>query len=133
MSRATAACSSRRAGPAKPTSAISVDDSDVLRFDPTSLGATTAGTWSIYLDMSDVGLTTNDEDLDALSLWNGHVLLSTLGNMSVPGLTAQDDDVVIFDPTSTGPTTAGTWDPVPYLDGASIGISGNDITAIGLP
>ena len=92
-------------GPTKPTKAVSADDSDVLRFEPTSLGATTAGTWSIYLDMGDVGLTTNDEDLDALSLWNGRVLLSTIGNLSVPGLTAQDDDVVIFDPTSTGPTT----------------------------
>jgi hypothetical protein len=63
----------------------------VLRFEPTALGGTTAGTWSIYLDMGNVGLTTNDEDLDALMLWNGHVGLSTIGNLSVPGLTAQDD------------------------------------------
>ena len=36
-----------------------VDDSDILRFTPTSTGSTTAGTWSWYFDGSDVGLTTS--------------------------------------------------------------------------
>ncbi|HET9912177.1 MAG TPA: S8 family serine peptidase, partial [Anaerolineales bacterium] len=43
-----------------------VDDSDIVRFAPTSLGSNTAGTFSVYLTGSSVGLTTNDEDIDAI-------------------------------------------------------------------
>ena len=44
-----------------------VDDSDILRFVPTSLGNSTAGTFEWYLDGSDVGLTTYSEDIDAMT------------------------------------------------------------------
>jgi pimeloyl-ACP methyl ester carboxylesterase len=43
-----------------------VDDADILRFTPTSLGATTAGTFTLLLDGSDVGLDTTSEDIDAI-------------------------------------------------------------------
>jgi len=43
-----------------------VDDSDLVKFNATSLGATTAGTFQRYFDGSDVGLTTDAEDIDAL-------------------------------------------------------------------
>jgi hypothetical protein len=49
-----------------------VDDSDILRFTPTSTGDTTAGTWSWYFDGSDVGLTTTSEDVD--SIWLDQVI-----------------------------------------------------------
>jgi hypothetical protein len=51
-----------------------VDDSDILRFTPTSTGNTTAGTWSWHFDGSDVGLTTNDEDVGIRLAPDGRLL-----------------------------------------------------------
>jgi hypothetical protein len=42
-----------------------VDDADILRFTPTQLGPTTAGSFAMVLDGSDVGLDTLGEDIDA--------------------------------------------------------------------
>jgi len=97
-------------------------DEDIMRFTPTSLGATTAGTWSYYFDGSDVGLTTTSEDVDALAVTSaGKLLLSTLGNFSVPGVSGADEDILQFTPTSLGSTTAGTYQM--YLDLSTKGIA----------
>ena len=101
-----------------------VDDSDIVRFTATSLGENTAGMFDLYFDGSDVGLTTNDEDVDAIELLpNGHLLISTLGNVSVPGVTAVNEDILEFTPTSLGPTTAGTWSL--YFDGSDVSLDGS--------
>src|SRR6185436_18151092 len=47
---------------------ITATPQDVLRFDATSLGSTTAGTFSLFFDGSDVGLDTSSENIDSLSL-----------------------------------------------------------------
>jgi hypothetical protein len=97
-------------------------DEDVLRFNPTSLGATTAGTWSYYFDGSDVGLTTTSEDVDSLAVMSsGKLLLSTLGNFSVPGVSGTSQDILQFTPTSLGTNTAGTY--LMYLDLSTKGIA----------
>ncbi len=99
-----------------------VDDSDVLRFTATSLGPTTAGTFSLYLDASDVGLSTSDEDVDAIELLaNGHLLVSTTGSFTVTGASGADEDLIEFTPTSLGDVTAGTWSM--YFDGSDVGLS----------
>ena len=101
-----------------------VDDSDILRFTPTSTGSTTAGTWSWYFDGSDVGLTTSDEDVDAFTVLpspDGRLLISTLGNVSVTGASAADEDLLAFTPTTLGATTSGTW--ALYFDGSDVGLS----------
>jgi hypothetical protein len=99
-----------------------VDDSDILRFTPTSTGGTTAGTWSWYFDGSDVGLTTSDEDVDALALLpDGRLLISTVGNVSVSGASGVDEDLLAFTPTALGATTSGTW--ALYFDGSDVGLS----------
>jgi C1A family cysteine protease len=99
-----------------------VDDSDILRFTPTSTGGTTAGTWSWYFDGSDVGLSTSDEDVDALAiLADGRLLISTLGNVSVTGASGADEDLLVFTPTALGATTSGTW--ALYFDGSDVGLS----------
>jgi hypothetical protein len=49
-------------------SGANVDDSDIVCFVPSSLGATTAGAFVFHFDGSDVGLTTDDEDVDAIAL-----------------------------------------------------------------
>ena len=64
-----------------------VDDSDIVPFVPTSTGTATAGSFELYFDGSDVGLTANGEDVDAISvLPGGDLVISTSGPPSVPGL-----------------------------------------------
>jgi hypothetical protein len=47
-----------------PGIAGTVDDSDIVRFEG-ALGDATTGTFSLYFDGSDVGLTASDHDVDA--------------------------------------------------------------------
>lgn len=101
-----------------------VDDSDIVRFTPTSTGSTTAGTFSWYFDGSDVGLSTNNEDIDALDvLSDGRILISTIGGVSVTGASGDDTDLLAFTPTALGATTTGTW--AVYFDGSDVGLTTN--------
>ncbi|GMU80800.1 MAG: hypothetical protein AMXMBFR47_06710 [Planctomycetota bacterium] len=103
----------------------SVDDSDIVRFVPTSLGTNTAGTFSLYFDGSDVGLTTNNEDIDAITvLPDGRLVLSMLGSFSVSGASGEDEDLVVFNATSLGSATAGSF--AMYFDGSDVGLSTNN-------
>ena len=100
---------------------LTADPQDVLRFDATSLGSNTAGTFSMYLDGSDVGLDTTAEKIDALSLLpDGRVLLSTSGSPAVTGVSGKDEDVLAFTPTTLGPVTNGSW--AMYFDGSDVGL-----------
>ncbi|MCC6622107.1 MAG: S8 family serine peptidase [Deltaproteobacteria bacterium] len=95
---------------------------DLLRFVPTTLGASTSGTWSMYLDGSDVGLSQSSENIDAVSvLADGSLLLSTTGSWSVTGVSGANEDVLRFVPTSLGSSTAGTFSL--YLDGSANGFT----------
>ena len=99
-----------------------VDDSDIVRFIPTSLGPNTSGTYEWYFDGSDVGLTTNAEDIDAFSiLSNGNIVLSTTGSFSVSGASGADEDLVRFIPSSLGSNTSGSW--AVYFDGSDVGLN----------
>jgi sugar lactone lactonase YvrE len=99
-----------------------VADSDIVRFDATSLGATTAGRFSMYFDGLDVGLDTSSEDIDAIELLaDGRLLVSTLGNISVPGVSGKDEDLLAFTPTSLGENTSGSW--AMYFDGSDVGLA----------
>ena len=112
---------------------IAFTPQDVARFDATSLGSTTAGTFSMYFDGSDVGLDTSGESIDSLSLLpDGRLLISTTGNPSVPGLSGlADEDVLAFTPTTLGDTTSGSWSL--YFDGSDVGLadsSNEDVDAL---
>lgn len=99
-----------------------VDDSDIVRFVPTSTGSTTAGSFEWFFDGSDVGLSTNDEDVDAIGFASdGRLVVSTLGSFSVSGASGADEDLVAFAATSWGSVTAGTWSL--YFDGSDVGLS----------
>jgi hypothetical protein len=99
-----------------------VDDSDLVQFEASSLGKNTAGSFSLYFDGSDVGLETNSEDVDAVMLLpDGDLLLSTVGNPSVPGVSGKDEDVLRFSPTSLGEVTGGSWSM--YFDGSDVGLN----------
>jgi hypothetical protein len=108
-----------------------VDDSDVVRFDSTSLGTTTRGTFSLYFDGSDVGLTADAHDVDAFELLpDGRILISTTGSVTVAGVTAPDEDLLAFAPTSLGANTAGKL--ALFFDGSDVGLggSGEDVDAV---
>ena len=110
------------------------EDKDLLEFTPTSLGAFTAGTFSLYFDGSDVGLTTSAEDIDAAAVGaNGNIYLSSLNNFAVSGVSGADEDVFVFTPSSLGDVTAGTYSSTLYFDGSLFGLAANDIVAIDLP
>ena len=114
-------------------SGISIGGSghDLLLFTPTRLGSTTAGVWHLYFDGSDVGLTTNNENVDAVSvLEDGRILVSTTGNVSVPGTGGDDKDLLALTPTLLGDVTAGTWGT--YFDGSDVELtsSAEDVDAL---
>ncbi len=103
-----------------------VDDSDILQFIPNTAGDFSAGRFEMYLDGSAVELTTNSEDIDALSLLpDGRLLISLSGDgarLTIAGAAAQprDEDILAYN-GQTGSVTAGSWDW--YFDGSSIGLS----------
>ncbi len=109
-------------------------DEDLLAFTPTSLGDNTAGSFAMYFDGSDVGLSSSsDEDVDAVAVdAAGKIYLSTVGSFSVTGRSGADEDVFVFTPTSLGGTTAGTYSSTLFFDGSVYGVTG-DIFAIDLP
>ncbi|HUU83801.1 MAG TPA: S8 family serine peptidase [Phycisphaerae bacterium] len=113
---------------------LSVDDSDIVRFTPTSLGPTTAGAFSFYFDGSDVGLTKNDEDIDAIGLTaSGQLIVSVIGNFAGTGASGVDEDLFVFNATSLGSVTAGSF--AMYFDGSDVGLntsSDEDVDAAGL-
>lgn len=93
-----------------------VDDSDIVRYTPST------GTFAWYFDGSDVGLTTDSEDIDAIGFApDGRLLISTTGSPSVTGVSGADEDLLAFAASSLGSTTAGTWSL--YFDGSDVGLS----------
>ena len=86
-------------------SGINVADEDILRFIPTALGSSTSGSWSLYLDGSDVGLGGNSGE----DVWGVHsnetdteLYLSTRGNYNVDGVSGSGGEIVQCDVGSTG-------------------------------
>ena len=105
-----------------PGIAGTTDDSDIVRFVPDALGENTAGSFFLYFDGSDVGLTRNGEDVDAVELLaDGRLVISTKGGVTVPGVAGNDEDVLAFSPMSLGAATVGAW--AVYLDGSDVGLA----------
>ena len=110
-----------------PGIASTVDDSDIVKF------STTSGSFSLYFDGSDVGLSSSSEDIDAIELLsNGHLLVSTASSFSVPGVSGADEDVIEFTVGSLGAATTGTWSL--YFDGSDVALndSSEDIDGLAL-
>jgi Fibronectin type III domain len=121
-------------GSASVGAGVSAAAEDLLVFTPSSLGETTSGTFAMYFDGSDVGISTSNENVDAAAVdATGRVYLSTTGNFNAPGVSGADEDVFVFTPTTLGASTSGTFDSTLYFDGSAFGLGGNDITAIDLP
>ncbi len=102
---------------------LSVDDSDIVQFTPTSLGTTTAGTFSLYFDGSDVAMTSNSEDVDGIALAaDGRLIVSTTGSFSGSGASGADEDLFLFTGT-LGAATSGSF--AQHFDGSDVGLGGN--------
>ena len=108
-----------------------IDDNDIVRFVPTSTGSNTAGTYEFYLDGSDVELSGGSEDIDGISLLSdGRLAISTKGSANVSGISTKDEDLLVFNATSLGESTSGTWSL--YADNSDVGLGdngGEDISA----
>lgn len=106
-----------------PGGSTTADDSDIVRFTPASLGPNTAGIWTFYFDASDVGLTSSGEDVDCVGTdVGGRLILSVTSSASANGVSSvQDEDLIVFNATSLGSVTAGSfaW----YFDGSDVGLS----------
>ncbi len=63
-----------------------VNDEDVSLF--------SGGSWSVFFDGSGSGLTTDGEDIDALSIdGDGALVISSLGSFNADGVTGADEDL----------------------------------------
>ena len=101
---------------------LAASDEDLLAITLTSVGASTSGTWSMYFDGSDVGLTSNDIDAAWIDTTNGEIYLS-IGNpgLTVGGIAAVDETVFICAPTSLGDDTGCNYRQ--YFDARDHGFS----------
>ena len=107
-------------------SGVFVRDNDLLKFDPASLGNVTSGDWAMYLDGSDIGLHGTAEGIQAATLMDGSVHISSNGAIYVPGLSGDGSDVFAFEPTRTGSLTEGQWTGVTF-DAGLFGLEAWDI------
>ena len=111
---------------------VSAAGQDVLIFTPTSLGSTTAGSWAMYFDGSDVALSSSSEIVDAVASGpTGHLMLSTTGNFSVSGASGANEDILEFTPTSLGSNTAGVFSLL--FDGSLYGLGPEDVRGLDFP
>jgi len=104
---------------------VAFADEDILAYN------TGAGAWSMFFDGSDVGLGGTDVDAFDLQADDSILLSVDSSTFTIPGLgTIEDRDIVRFIPTSTGNTTAGTFEW--YFDGSDVGLnkSSEDVDAI---
>jgi hypothetical protein len=103
---------------------ISFDDEDIILYDVAT------GSWSMYFDGSDVGL--SRVDLNAFTfLPDGSILMSFNTALNLQDLGVVDDsDIIRFIPDTTGNNTSGTF--MSYLYGSNSDLSKNseDIDAI---
>lgn len=102
---------------------------DVVEFIASDVGSDTAGAFRMFVDGSDVGLSTSGEKIDALAFDSGQLILSTTGSAKAPILGSfADEDVVMLDVLQYGQTTAGIWSL--WADMTSLGFGANDLVGL---
>jgi hypothetical protein len=115
---------------------------DLMRFNPSSLGDTTAGSWSVWADLSDMGITGSTENISAVDVVaDGRVFLVSSGATSAPAsaatggtsLTAANEDVFVLQPASLGATTSGSFPPGLFFDGSLYGLANNALWGLDVP
>ena len=102
-----------------------VDDSDLVLFTPTSVGDNTAGTFSMYFDGSDIGLTRSGEDIDSVDIKDGALYLSTSGSFAVGATAGANEDIFVCQAAVTGPDSACGATSIAF-DGSVHGLTASD-------
>ncbi|PIT92108.1 MAG: hypothetical protein COU08_04630 [Candidatus Harrisonbacteria bacterium CG10_big_fil_rev_8_21_14_0_10_42_17] len=114
-------------------SGLSGRDEDVFEFIPSFLGSTTSGSFRMYFNGSDVGISSSREDINGISIdSSGKLYLSTISNFSVSTVSGEGSDVFVFVPTTLGESTSGSFSAVLYFDGALHGARSVGISALSL-
>ena len=114
--------------PNYPTNIVAMPQ-DIVQFEPYELGEYTSGRWNMYLDGSDIGLTTSAEMIDALDFTDDYwdsLYFSTTGRATVvpnagnPPFTAEDEDLIDCGLHQQGENTVANCRL--YFDGSAAGI-----------
>jgi len=95
-------------------------DEDLFVFKSSSLGQDTAGTWELYFDGSQVGLTRGHEDINGAWIDPlGQLYLTTKGDFTAEGssnsIHGDRDDIFICTPVALGSDTDCSFQP--FFDG----------------
>jgi hypothetical protein len=92
-----------------------VQDEDILLWNGTA--------WSVWFDGTAHGLTSNDLDIDALSVVGGTTYFSTLGDVRPPGVAGTPDDADVYR-YDGGSTYTRVWDASAHGLGAAADVDG---------
>ena len=112
--------------------------SDLIQFAPRTTGVRTSGNWSMYLDGSDVHLTTAGENINGITRSKrGRWLITTTGSFRVRGARGKAQDVLEFTPTRVGKNNIGLGDVTRgrfrlHVDGSDVKLTtaGENIDAL---
>ncbi|MCC6166268.1 MAG: IPT/TIG domain-containing protein [Caldilineaceae bacterium] len=110
-------------------------DEDLIRFTPSQRGDFSSGTFSLYFDGSDVGLS-ESADEDVVGVWRDldspvdELYLTTKGLYNVSGLSGDGADIFICTPGSLGSTTSCTFRS--YWEGSKHGLTGEIVDAFSI-
>ncbi|KAA3659703.1 MAG: DUF11 domain-containing protein, partial [Calditrichaeota bacterium] len=111
-------------------SGVSGNAEDLIEFTSTSLGPNTSGTFSLYFDGSDVGLSGENIDGIWIESGSGNIYLSP-SDVFVAGSTCGNEaDIFSFTPTSLGVNTAGTFSL--FWDGSENDFAGQNVNGLSL-
>ncbi len=100
-----------------------VSPSDIVKYTPMT------GIFELIFDGSDVGLSDDSENIDALAmLSNGNLIISTTGAVTATGASGADEDLLEFTIFSLGNSTSGTFSI--YFDGSDVGLIDENVEGV---
>ena len=93
-----------------------VDDSDIVKFTSNQMGKATAGSFEMFFDGSENGLTEDLQDIDGITLLeDGSIAISTIGSSNITGdRLTRDEDIVRIDRSNL----ENPWSV--YFDGSDV-------------
>lgn len=96
---------------------------DIVKFTSSSLGDTTAGTFSMYFDGSDVGLTTTGEKINSIKVQtDGSLILATTGNFSLGSISGVKQDLFVCRGGTRGASSSCNYLYI-FFDGSDVEMS----------
>ncbi|HEY1408984.1 MAG TPA: hypothetical protein VF434_08585, partial [Promineifilum sp.] len=106
-----------------PSGTLTVGKADLLAFTFSTGGADTSGTWALYLDADDTGITKQNVDAAWVDPENGDVYLSVDKNFKFGGIEGKPGTVFVCDPATSAPIGSCAYSV--YWDATAAGIVKN--------